>query len=83
MLTVKAEKLSKSVEKYIVALKKLSKEAAATKELSYHAPLYNLLKDICEAHEHTQVINEPRHTLLGRPDYVILKEGNIIGYIEA
>ncbi|MCS6919011.1 MAG: hypothetical protein NZM28_04510, partial [Fimbriimonadales bacterium] len=69
-----------ALKQYLEALRAIQQQAQATDELSYHHALLQLLRQLDPTAE---FIHEPKRTVVGRPDIVLLKDGAPAGYIEA
>ncbi len=67
------------VPTYIKELQKILRSGRAT-ELSYRSALENLLKELSSGD--VDVINEPTQAKLGRPDLVLQRNRQPLGYIE-
>ncbi|GIV07270.1 MAG: hypothetical protein KatS3mg017_0472 [Fimbriimonadales bacterium] len=68
------------IKRYQNALRTIQQQAQATSELSYHPALLQLLKALDPTAE---IIHEPKRTVVGRPDFILLRNGMPAGYIEA
>ncbi|MEN3001505.1 MAG: type ISP restriction/modification enzyme, partial [Armatimonadota bacterium] len=69
-----------ALKRYLETLRTIQEKAQATEELSYHHALLQLLRDLDPTAE---FIHEPKRTVAGRPDFILLKNGAPVGYIEA
>ncbi|MEO7018722.1 MAG: N-6 DNA methylase, partial [Ktedonobacteraceae bacterium] len=67
------------LQKYVQAVEKLLKAGQAT-EHSYRPALQHLLEELITGITAT---NEPKRVKCGAPDYVIERDGLIVGYVEA
>ncbi len=67
---------------YLERLQAIQGQAQATGELSYHHALYELLTALAQPQGAT-LLHEPRKTVAGRPDFILLRNGMPIGYLEA
>ncbi|MCS7189984.1 MAG: hypothetical protein NZ843_00110, partial [Fimbriimonadales bacterium] len=69
-----------ALRRYLESLHAVQQQAQATDELSYHHALLELLRKLDPTAE---FLHEPKRTIVGRPDIVLLKDGAPAGYIEA
>lgn len=69
-----------ALKRYTDALRAIQAQAQATDELSYHHALLQLLREL---DPNAEFIHEPKRVVVGRPDFVLLKDGAPAGYIEA
>ena len=71
----------KAFEQYLINIDKLYRLGNST-EHTFRPDLQNLIKSLFNSEEYS-ITNEPQHIECGAPDYVILKNSNPVGYIEA
>jgi len=69
-----------ALRRYQDQLRQIQQHAQATPELSLHHALQQLLSELNPS---AALIHEPRHTIVGRPDFILLRGGMPAGYIEA
>lgn len=69
-----------ALRRYQDQLRQIQQHAQATPELSLHHALQQLLSELNPS---AALIHEPRHTIVGRPDFILLRGGMPAGYIES
>ncbi|MFN3689355.1 MAG: hypothetical protein ACK4UU_00345, partial [Fimbriimonadales bacterium] len=70
----------RALHQYQAALRHIQQQAQATDELSYHHALLKLLHAL---DPNAELIHEPKRAVVGRPDFILLKQGAPAGSIEA
>lgn len=69
--------LAHALKRYTDALRTIQGQAQATGELSYHHVLLQLLREL---DPNAKFVHEPKRVVIGRPDFILLKNGAPAGY---
>ncbi len=69
------------VLEYLREQGELQGSALATNELSFHAPLAKLLQQVAPTYG-IRIVHEPALQVVGRPDFIFLRDDAPLGYLE-
>ncbi len=80
MKAIKGRQAHQAIKDYLNRLRAIAQQPHATGELSYHGALEHLLHTL---RPDLTLVHEPTRTAIGRPDFAILHQHALVGYVEA
>ncbi len=80
MQAIKGRQAHQVIKDYLNRLRVIAQQPHTTGELSYHGALEHLLHAL---RPDLTLVHEPTRTIVGRPDFAILHQHALVGYVEA
>jgi predicted helicase len=80
MQAIKGRQAHQAIKDYLNRLRAIAQQPHTTDELSYHGALEHLLHTL---RPDLTLVHEPTRTTIGRPDFAILHQHALVGYVEA
>jgi hypothetical protein len=80
MQAIKGRQVHQAIKDYLNRLRAIAQQPHTTGELSYHGALEHLLHTL---RPDLTLVHEPTRTVVGRPDFAILHQHALVGYVEA